>query len=434
MRFTLRPEPALALALLRIVVPLLMLLAPGFREGARVAARSPATWVAPEGLGWFAAHVPISAGGAIAAQLVVAFSALCAAAGIRARLACAVLAVSGFYLFSVAQLTGYVWHDMHMLWFCALLAASPCADVLAVDASRPLFSEGTQYAVPLWSLRLLLGAIYFFPGVHKLATSGLDWVFSDNLRYQLYLKWAEHGSVPAFRIDQHPWLLELGGLFVLAFELSFVVLISFRRTRRWAVLAGLLFHGLSQWIFRIPFASLWLCYVAVLDPRPLLRALPRFRGLRAPDATQAAPEPWPLFVGSILLAGAVIQGIRGQTQSYPFSAYPTFDRIATPELPDLALVAIDADGRSRPIVHARSGNGYRTQRQWAEIWSLAGASGPVDRKRLHAYYLALRARRPPPRELDGARRIAFYRVYHSVIPEQRGRLTRAPVLLFTLNV
>src|SRR5262245_44505711 len=200
-----------------------MLLAPGFREGASVARWAPDRWIAPEGLGWFVRHVPINGALATAAQIVVAFAALCAIAGIRARLCFGVLAVVGFYLFAIAQLAGHVWHDMHLLWFCALLAASPCADVLAVDARRPLDTEGKDYAAPLLAVRLLLGAVYFFPGLHKLATSGLAWALSDNLRNQLYWKWAEHGSVPWLRIDQAPWLLRAGGLGVLAFELSFVV-------------------------------------------------------------------------------------------------------------------------------------------------------------------------------------------------------------------
>src|SRR5882672_10762078 len=106
------PEPALSLAALRIVVPLMVILAPGFREGVRVARWDPVRWVAPEGLGWFVAHVPIDARLAVVAQLVVTASALMAAVGVHARPALGVLCVGSFYLFSIAQLAGQVWHDM----------------------------------------------------------------------------------------------------------------------------------------------------------------------------------------------------------------------------------------------------------------------------------------------------------------------------------
>jgi hypothetical protein len=434
MRPRLRPEPALSLALLRVVVAALMPLAPGFREGARVAAWAPERWIAPEGLGWFVRHVPIGGGAATAAQIVVAFAALCAIAGVRARLCFAVLAVAGFYLFAIAQLGGHVWHDNHLLWFCALLAVSPCADVLAVDARRPLAAEGRAYAVPLLAARLLLGAIYFFPGVHKLLTSGLAWAQAENLRFQLYWKWAEHGTLPWFRLDEHPGLLHAGGLLVLAFELSFAVLVLFRRTRVLAAVAGLAFHLASWLALDLLFASLWLCYVALIDWRPLFR---RLLGDEGPETPQARPEApaaprWPAapaVVGAVLLAGAVVQGARGQMRSYPFSCYPTFQWTAAREIPDLLILSVEPDGARREIVHARDAGGRRTQRQWAEIWSLAGVTGPVDPSRLRAYYAAVA---PAPAH-PGSRQVTFYRVERSVIPGDGGRIARPPVALLQIS-
>lgn len=429
MRPLLRPEPALSLALLRVAVAALMPLAPGFREGARVAAWAPERWIAPEGLGWFVRHVPINGALATVAQVIVAFAALCAIAGVRARLCFGVLTAAGFYLFAIAQLAGHVFHDNHLLWFCALLAASPCADVLAVDARRPLAAEGREYAAPLLAVRLLLGAIYFFPGLHKLLTSGLDWALSDNLRFQLYWKWAQYGVLPRLRLDAYPWLLHLGGLFVLAFELSFAPLVLFRRTRTAAAIAGLAFHLLSYLVFGLLFASLWLCYVALVDWRPLFRRL-------LPGASRWSAEPereravsrrqlWPpIIVGALLLLGAVVQGARGQMRSYPFSCYPTFQWIAAREMPDLMIVVVEDGGPPRDVAHGRDAAGRRTQRQWAEVWSLAGVTGPVDAQRLRAYWAA---QTPPARA--GARRVTFFRVYRSVIPGEGGRISRPTIRL-----
>ncbi|MES1206101.1 MAG: HTTM domain-containing protein [Pseudomonadota bacterium] len=434
-RWRLRAESALSLALLRIVVALLMLTAPGFREGAHVAVRARASWVAPEGLAWFVRHVPINGTCATMAQVLVAFAALCAVVGFRPRLCFGVLAVVGFYLFSIAQLAGHVWHDMHLLWFCAILATSPCGDALGLDARRAWWHEGEEYAAPLWTVRLLLGAVYLFPGVHKLATSGVGWASSDNLRHQLYWKWAQHGVLPAFRIDHHAWLLQAAGIGVLVFELSFVFLMLFRRTRPVAALAGLAFHLASQAIFLIPFASLWLCYVALVDPRPLGRYLAT-GGRPADPIVPLPPASRPLalpsvIVGALLLVGATVQGVRGQTRAYPFAAYPTFDRAPPTDMPDLTMVTVDESGARVEIPHARDASGYRTQRQWAEIWSLAGVTAPVDPARLRAYYARVR---PADRSREtGKERVAFYRVYRSVVPEDRGRLTRTPSLLLELD-
>ena len=191
--------------------------------------------------------------------------------------------------------------------------------------------------MPLLAVRLLLGAIYFFPGLHKLLTSGLDWALSDNLRFQLYWKWAQYGVVPRLRLDAYPWLLHVGGLFVLAFELSFAPLVLFRadahRGRAWRAWP---FISCRTWSSACCSRSLWLCYVALVDWRPLFRRLfpgaARWRGgTRAARAlsrggSSGRRSSWARCCWS----GAVVQGARGQMRSYPFSCYPTFQWIARP--------------------------------------------------------------------------------------------------------
>jgi hypothetical protein len=59
--------------------------------------------------------------------------------------------------------------------------------------------------------------------------------------------------------------------------------------------------------------------------------------------------------------------------------------MAGTEMPDLLLEAEDADGHTVILPHARDANDYRTQRQWGQIWSLAGITSPVDPQRLRAY-------------------------------------------------
>jgi hypothetical protein len=194
-------------------------------------------------------------------------------------------------------------------------------------------------------------------------------------------------------------------------------------------LAGIGFHLLSQFIFLIPFASLWLCYVALIDLRPVAQTLRRpcrrmalvaarfgWRQSADLDALEAktSAKGFTAVAGFLLLAAAV-QGFRGQMQSYPFPCYPTFQWIAPKLMPDLEIVAYDAHGNASLLVHARDARGYRTQRQWAELWSLAGATGSVNPSRLRAYYETLAAQQPPD-----TKRVVFYRTYFSVLPEDRG--------------
>jgi hypothetical protein len=295
--------------------------------------------------------------------------------------------------------------------------------VLALDATRPFDVRDRAYAPALFLSRLLLGAIYFFPGAHKLATSGLDWALSDNLRNQLWWKWAQHGLAPELRLDRLPGALEAGGLFVLVFELSFPVLALIRKTRPLAAVLGIAFHLTSRFVFQIPFESLWVCYVVLVDPTPVVRRFLKPKGPRGVAST--VRTTW--IVGGVLVAGAVVQGIRGQMQSYPFACYPTFQWRAGTTMPDLAIYAVDERGDERELAHSRN-RGRRTQRQWAEIWSLAGVTAPVRADRLIAYYRSAIGAAPD------ARRVRFYRVQRSVVPEERGRPPVSRKLLLEASV
>jgi hypothetical protein len=399
-------EPAARLALLRIVVSLLFLVMPEVHQGPARAAIPATLRVVPEGLHWFVAVIPITPGVARVAQAICVFAALAAAAGLHARLALAVASVSGFYLFSLSQLSGWVWHDMHVLWMSALLAASPCDEALAFDrgATRSP-ADHARYGVPAQFARALLACVYFFPGVHKLARSGIAWALSDNLAYQLYWKWTEHGLTSPFRVDRVPGALQAGGLFVLAFEITFPVVLFVPRARIVYAAGGIVFHLLAWMLFRIPFASLWLLYVVLL-PNEWIRAIER-RFARLDAASAVANDSraaW--WVGSLLVIAAAVQGARGQMRAYPFACYPTFEWRAGREMPDLAIELERADGSRVELPR-----GHRTQRQWGEIWSLAGVNDPVDARRLRAYV--------GPRR--NAVRVRVYRVYLDVRPEERGR-------------
>jgi hypothetical protein len=91
------------------------------------------------------------------------------------------------------------------------------------------------------------------------------------------------------------------------------------------------------------------------------------------------------------------------------------------------IVGVDPEGARREVVHARDAAGRRTPRQWAEIWSLAGVTAPVDARRLRAYYAAVAPAQPRPR------RATLYRVYRSVIPGEGGQIARPPVALLEVS-
>jgi hypothetical protein len=129
--------------------------------------------------------------------------------GFWSRTSALLTAFFGFYVLGIAQIFGKVNHYHHIIWFSALLAASPCGAMLSCDAiffawkradrgiTRPP-GASLAYAVPLRFVQLLLGLIYFFPGFWKVWWGGLDWVLSENLKFQMYLKWMEVSSWTPF--------------------------------------------------------------------------------------------------------------------------------------------------------------------------------------------------------------------------------------------
>jgi hypothetical protein len=396
-------------------------------------------WAAPEGLGWIAANLgpsPAVFSFTRAAYFAYYVSAVLSLLGLYTRAALSVLLASALVLFGVVQLSGAAVHDMHLLWFLTILIACPSGDALSIDewfrtsrgdgvARRLLGAKGgtMAFAMALFFVRTLLGFVYFFPGLWKLRESGLAWAMSDNLVYQMHAKWLEFGFVPSPRIDRAPAVVHALGLFTLAFELGFLMLVHVGpRTRLALAGAGLAFHLGIEHFLLIPFSSLWTAYVVLL---PI--GAERTWNATTPGGTRAGARGGTSalgVLGSALIVAEAVQGIRGKTQAYPFACYPTFQWIAGPTLVDLELIALgdDGDDAAWPIPHGRDSRGKRTQMEWATIWSVAGAYGaPFSRLRLDQYLQAERRRRPEVElAMVGARAVRADLVWRLTDPDAWG--------------
>jgi len=197
--------------------------------------------------------------------------------GLFTRTSSVLALFTSFYVLGVPEFYGTVEHYNHLLWFLAILTVSRSGDALSIDAilrtSTRTNQEATTlpqpsviYSLPLRFACLLMGAIYFFPGLWKVRICGFDWAFSENLRYQMYARWMDlDGWTPFFRLDLHPWLYKSIALGTLVFELSFIFVVFFPRLRIVLALVGLGFHFGSGLFMRIPFFDLWICYVALFD-------------------------------------------------------------------------------------------------------------------------------------------------------------------------
>ena len=365
-------EDSRALAALRVAVVLLILISPELHQAEALAARPELLQFVPEGASWLAAlHLTPSSVHIL--RLVALSSGALALLGFYSRTALAALTVSALPVYALSQFSGTVLHDMHLFWFSGLLALSPCGDAWALDSwGGARTRAAAEYAIPASLCRALLGVVYFFPGLHKLLESGWAWGDAPHVVAQMHAKWFELAQLPWLRIDRYPLLCSLGGHAVLLFELGFLPLVSWRKTRPLAAGMGLGFHWATQAFLFIPFVSLWACYVmlvpwgSLLRPRRLSSARERVRGL--PRAARPA-----LALGAPLLVLAIFQGVRGHTQAWPVACYPTFAALAGDTLPDL-LVEAEAPSGERVRFTGRE-RGPRSQAEWGRVFRISGAYG-----------------------------------------------------------
>jgi hypothetical protein len=375
-RALIAPRSALPLALLRIGVSIIVLLSPEPSLTLGLASGPQALLLPPSGLSALPAILQLLSPILDELRWLLLGAAVLSLVGLWTRASVLLLTFGVALFFGGAQLTGTVIHNMHLLWMLAILAIAPSGDALSIDAwraGRPLLGgEATVHAgVAVIFARMLLGLVYLFPGIDKLRVSGLAWAFSDNLSNQMRFKWFMAGGVePWPRLDHVPALVEALALLALGFELSFLGLCLFRRTRPWAIASGLAFHGAIQYFMYIPFSSLWACYGILVDGRVSRTA-----------SRRVGTWVWTTAgLGACIVVGVTVQGARAQTQSWPFACYPTFSSLAPAAIVDLA-VEVRTDSELRTLRRPRT----RPSHEWGTIWRLLGLyGGGVDRPRLRA--------------------------------------------------
>lgn len=256
-------------------------------------------------------YLPIDPG--ISQALGIVFVGFCILSmlGVLTRVSAWAVVVLGIYLLGIPQFYGKVNHYHHLLWFAFLMATYPSGHGFSLDnLVRKRENVSSQvYGFPIRIAWLLMGMIYFGAGFAKIYHGGAAWVFGDNLYNQMLMVWYEKGW-NAFGLPVPSWLMKFGGLFTLWFELSFVFLILFKRTRWIAALAGILFHN-STWLFMgIPFIQLQAMYLSFINWK------------KAKEA-EATPRPW--GYGLVWMQG--VMGLMGVMLAWPFAAYPTFQGI-----------------------------------------------------------------------------------------------------------
>lgn len=432
-RHFLAPGHPVDLAVFRILVFGVLLASPDVHGAAAFASLPDSLRLSSGASGWLAA-LPMGPETASVAYAVLVASSALALVGLWTRVAASAALASGLVLLGLPQLFGTVRHYHHLLWFVALLAASPCGDALSLDRLLGVVrgraparsSPSPAYGLPLQLAWVLVGLVYFFPGLWKWWTSGIGWALSDNLVHQMHWKWTQTGRLPRLRVDAWPWLCQAGALGVLLFEPAFLVLQFVRRLRPALIAAAVLFHLAARMFLYIPFESLWICYAGLLPWAPLLagpeeRLLRRFAG-GPPVARRWVPAA---VVGAALAAGVTFAGATRSVAAWPFACYPTFDVRVGPTMPSLEIEVLTADGPRRVPRRVRP-PGLDGQRHWGLVWALVLERDPARREAgLRAYWDA--ATEPYP-TLRRSPEVRFYRVAIHTDPARQGEVVQRRLL------
>jgi hypothetical protein len=188
---------------------------------------------------------------------------------------------------------GYTHHHTTLLaWCCVWLAFTPCGRSYSVDrwlairraekSAQPWPEERAN----LWGMRLLAlqaSSLYFWTALNKCNVGFLSGARMAHYTMTFYTGSSaiDEGSVGALF-----WLLAWG---TTALEFALAFGLFFPRARRYLMLAGLLLHGvfyavLSVFTFTV---TMWILYLAFLDPDQLHRFLDRLQGQRGESEPSA---------------------------------------------------------------------------------------------------------------------------------------------------
>lgn len=170
-----------------------------------------------------------------------------------------------------------------------VLAIAPCADVWSVRPRRTVREAAWEYNWPLLLVQLFVAQVYLFSGWSKLFRVGFSWVSAENLRHWLLL-FTQEDQIAVFQgpgrwIAAHPALCLLVAIGSLTLDLTFIVVLAWKRARKVYVPLAAAFHVGIFFTMNIAFLNLPQLLV-FLDWDWFAR---RLRGRGATAAVSASP-------------------------------------------------------------------------------------------------------------------------------------------------
>lgn len=195
-------------------------------------------------------------------------------------------------LFAYVQLmdvTNYLNHYYLVVLLLGLMALLPMNAAFSLDVKRrPQLARASVPAWMIWLLRFQLGVVYVCASLAKV---GEDWlVFAQPLGIWLGTKTHLPLVGDVLRLPYAVWLFSWAGFL---YDLTIVGWLSWRRTRPFAYLTVLLFHGLTSAFFAIGMFPLIMIVATTVFFSP---SWPRrfLRGAAAGVRSFPRPSTWTL--------------------------------------------------------------------------------------------------------------------------------------------
>jgi hypothetical protein len=118
-------------------------------------------------------------------------------------------------------------------------------------------------------------------------------------------------------------------------------------------------------------------------------------------------------MGFFLVGAVGVQGARGQTESFPFASFPTFETQAPKHIVDLA-VELELPEKVETLRLSRT----RSDRQWSLTWRVAGLYGnPATESELLDYAKFVIAEAHAQKLAEQASAVRIQRELYEVAPE-----------------
>lgn len=283
--------------------------------------------------------------------------------GWKTKWTAALSVLSGLWLLGIPQFYGKINHYHHLLWFAMLAMVAPVSEVWALDARQGRRkSNAAQHQAYFGWVLAVMGAIYFFPGWWKVLGGGEAWLWGDAVAWQLKTQaWRLGADLPHFTLM--PWFSKLIGLLTVVLELSWWWWVFSKKTRLWALFAGIAFHLSIYLLMDINFWILPFFYLVLLPFERWWPADGTMSSVLVAKHIHVLPRWWLLL---ICAAGFL------HFDGWPLAVYPSF---ANP--PEKRVWQVSMDYYEKQQMKSVSLVGDAQLRRWLPKTRLMGLHGQL---------------------------------------------------------